>query len=66
MMTQGTSGDLHWMDYSQPKGGTDANRYTDRLAALAEQTLAGIVYRDAVPLAMDQQTPTLARRLPVS
>ena len=36
IMSQGTSGDLHWMDYSQPKrDGFNRAKYSDGLAGIA-------------------------------
>lgn len=63
-MSQGTSGDLHWMDYSKANRGADASRYTDGLVQIAEQALEKIHYHESPPLDMHQQTLTLSRRLP--
>jgi hypothetical protein len=63
-MSQGTSGDLHWMNYGKPNKGSNASRYADGLVQLAAQALEDIRYQDAPPLAMEQKVITLSRRLP--
>ncbi len=64
VMSQGTAGDLHWMDYSQPQKKIDIDTYSSQLAELAHQAYRTICYRDWVPLAMAQRKLTLARRVP--
>ena len=63
-MSQGTSGDLHWMNYGKPNKGSNVSRYADGLVELTVQALKNIRYQDAPPLAMDQKVITLSRRLP--
>ena len=63
-MSQGTSGDLHWMNYGKPNQGSSASRYVDGLVQLATQALEGVRYQQAPSLAMEQKDITLARRLP--
>ena len=63
-MSQGTSGDLHWMNYGKPNKGSNVSRYADGLVELTVQALENIRYQDAPPLAMDQKVITLSRRLP--
>ena len=63
-MSQGTSGDLHWMDYGKSNKGSNASRYTDGLVQLAAQALEEIRYQDTPPLAMEQKFITLSRRVP--
>ena len=63
-MSQGTSGDLHWMNYGKPNNGSNASRYADGLVQLAAQALEGIRYQDEPILAMEQKVITLSRRLP--
>lgn len=64
-MSQGTSGDLHWMDYSKPKKedyGID--QYSKELADIAFNAYQEIDYKDRAPqLAMAETTITLNRRL---
>ena len=63
-MSQGTSGDLHWMNYGKANKGSNVSRYADGLVELAAQTLEGIRYQSSPPLAMEQKVITLSRRLP--
>jgi hypothetical protein len=64
MMTQGTSGDQHWMDYSQPQKKMDARTYADELARTVQEASSTVRYREWVPLAMAETTLRLKRRLP--
>ncbi len=65
MMTQGTSGDQHWMDYSQPqKKDVNASTYAAELARMVRDAHATIRYREWVPLAMAETTLRLKRRMP--
>ncbi len=64
IMSQGTAGDLHWMDYSQPQKKIDIDAYSAQLAQIACQAYQKICYREWVPLAMAQRKLTLARRTP--
>jgi len=64
ILSQGTSGDSQWIDYSQPEKKINLDQYAE---ALAKSALAGfrtIQYRDWVPLAMAEQTLKLRRRTP--
>ena len=64
-MSQGTSGDLHWMDYSQPKKENyGIEDYTMELADIALTAYQNINYDDHMAnLAMAETTITLKRRL---
>ncbi|NUQ62543.1 MAG: hypothetical protein HUU20_08645 [Pirellulales bacterium] len=64
MMSQGTSGDLHWMDYSRPKTSITINQYAQEVAQVAFEAYKTIQYRDSVPLAMAERKLTLRRRVP--
>jgi len=64
MMSQGTSGDLHWMDYSQPRKSTTPEKYADELSDIALQAFKKIEYRKDADLAMAEAKLTLARRVP--
>ncbi len=64
MMSQGTSGDLHWMDYGKPVKKTSSTAYADQIAHLAFEAYQKIEYRDWVPLAMAETRLTLRRRAP--
>ena len=63
-MSQGTSGDLHWMNYAKPNKGSNVSRYSDGLVELVVQALENIRYQDEPTMAMDQRIITLSRRLP--
>ncbi|MBT3480043.1 MAG: hypothetical protein HN457_01230 [Opitutales bacterium] len=64
-MSQGTSGDLHWMNYSRPKKENyGIEQYTEELASIAFDAYQTIDYKiDASKLAMVETTITLDRRL---
>ncbi len=65
IMSQGTSGDLHWMDYSQPKRADySREQYARELSEIALAAMSGISYRRDVTLAMAQTELLLRRRLP--
>jgi len=64
MMSHGTSGDLHWMDYGKPKNPPGLGPYADALARKAFEAWKTIEYRDRVPVRMAETTLTLGRRLP--
>ena len=63
-MSQGTSGDLHWMDYSEPKKSIGMDQYAGELAQLAADTCRTISYQDTCPLEMLERKLTLSRRIP--
>ncbi len=64
MMSQGTSGDLHWMDYSRARRSVSIDAYADGLVDLALGAYERISYRRDVSLAMAERRLTLSRRLP--
>ena len=64
MMSQGTSGDLMWMDYGAPKKDPGLDRYADEVAQVALRAYKTIQYSDTLPIAMAEQTLKLGRRLP--
>lgn len=65
IMSQGTSGDLHWMDYAQPqRKGYPRQQYAQELGDIAIKALQGINYRSDIDLAMAETRLTLGRRLP--
>lgn len=64
ILSQGTSGDQHWMDYSQAKRSVSREAYAGELAQLAADACKGIVFKDWVPLSMRQTTLRLATRQP--
>jgi hypothetical protein len=64
IMSQGTSGDQMWMDYSHPEKAPGLDAYADAVAATAERAYRSITYHDYAPLAMAETTLILGRRLP--
>ncbi len=65
IMSQGTSGDQHWMDYSQPRSsGVNKDSYAEALARRTADAYARIAFRDWAPLTMRQATLRLATRQP--
>jgi len=66
IMSQGTSGDLQWMDYSQPKKDMGLDEYAQALADIAYAQCRKMTYRDWVPLGMVERKITLRRRTPDS
>ncbi|NLY00760.1 MAG: hypothetical protein GXY83_32090 [Rhodopirellula sp.] len=64
MMSQGTSGDLHWMDYSRPKTAIGIDQYAREVAEVAFDAYKTIQHRDWIPVAMAERKLSLARRLP--
>ncbi len=64
LLSQGTSGDLHWMDYSRPRKNVRMQDYAEALAEIAHGAYAKIEYRDGVTLAMSEKKVRLGRRAP--
>lgn len=65
IVSQGTSGDLHWMDYSRAKDpDLTRTKYAKGLADLAMKARASIRHRADLPLAMAEAKLPLGRRLP--
>jgi hypothetical protein len=65
IMSQGTSGDLHWMDYARPqRKDYPRGKYARELGEMALGALASMNYRADVELAMAETRLTLSRRLP--
>lgn len=63
-MSQGTSGDLHWNDYSQPKPSITLETYSEAVAQIAAEAYKRIEYQDWCPLDMTEKRLTLRRRVP--
>ena len=63
-MSQGTSGDLMWMDYGSPAKSISMAEYAESVARNAEKALSTMSYRDHVPLAMSERTLRLNYRVP--
>lgn len=65
IMSQGTSGDLWWGDYTLPKRQSwSIDEYTGELVELALTAWRGIEHRDDHSLAMAESKMTLDRRTP--
>lgn len=64
IMSQGTSGDSMWMDYSKPAPQPDLEQYTLEVAGVVHEAYKSIEYQDWVSLAMAETTLKLGRRVP--
>ena len=63
-MSQGTSGDLMWMDYGVPAKSIALERYAEEVAKYAEVALSKVEYHDAVPINIVEKNITLNYRVP--
>jgi len=59
IMSQGTSGDQHWMDFSRPAKKGDHKSYAASVVKIAHDAYQTIRYHDWVPLAMRERQLTL-------
>src|SRR5262245_8136223 len=64
IMSQGTSGDLMWMDYGSPEKKITLDQYATELADIAAAALRKVEYKTDVPLKMKETKLTLKRRVP--
>lgn len=64
MLSQGTAGDLHWMDYGKAQVKRDLDEYAAAVADKAAEALKAVEYRTDVDLAMAETKLTLDRRIP--
>jgi hypothetical protein len=65
MMSHGTSGDQHWMDYSKPRRSWGSReKYAELLAQRALEVCKTIEYRSGAILQMREARLTLGRRVP--
>ncbi len=64
IMSQGTSGDLMWMDYGAPRKEIGYDAFAEEIARAVYTGYQTIRYRNAVPLAMREKRLVLSRRLP--
>ena len=64
MLSQGTSGDLHWMDYGKPREKIDKIDYAKRVASYAMKAYEKIKFHDWVPLGATLEKVTIKRRTP--
>jgi hypothetical protein len=63
-LSQGTSGDLMWMDYGSPPQDLSIERYSQAVAMYADKALQQVVYHDHVQLVMVEKELTLGYRVP--
>ena len=63
-MSQGTSGDLMWMDYGSPAKQFTTQAYATAVADYASKALQTIQYQDRVELGVVEKTLTLDYRVP--
>jgi hypothetical protein len=65
MMSQGTSGDAQWIDYSRPRRWTHTiDAFTEEIMQVVATAYQRIRYQDWAPLAMAETRLTLRRRTP--
>jgi len=65
IMSQGTSGDLYWADYSKPKKeNRQIDGYAEGIAKLAADAMRKIEYHTTAPIAMKETKLKLRRRVP--
>jgi len=64
MMSQGTSGDLHWMNYGRRRKSVRIDAYTKEIAKVAFDAHRKIEYHKRVALAMREKKLKLRRRTP--
>jgi hypothetical protein len=64
MMSQGTSGDQMWMDYSKPKSDVTLQAYTAALTDTAMRAYRRIRHEAGIALGMTESTLRLRRRTP--
>ena len=63
-MSQGTSGDLMWMDYGAEKKNITIEQYADEVASYAFKALQSIKHHAHVPLGMVEKVLPLKYRVP--
>ena len=64
MISNGTSGDLHWMDYTKPRRNIARAEYAESVAAAAMRAYEQIKYHDWVKLGVVERCVKLKRRVP--
>ncbi|MBI4600916.1 MAG: hypothetical protein HY721_03050 [Planctomycetes bacterium] len=64
IMSQGTSGDLMWMDYSRPRKEIGYDAYALELARIAHEAWRKVEHRPWAELAMGEAKLSLRRRTP--
>lgn len=64
ILSQGTSGDLHWMDYGKPQRRVDRTDYAKTIAGPALEAWEKIQHRSDLTIAMAESRMKLRRRVP--
>lgn len=64
IMSQGTSGDLHWMDYGKSQRRVDRTEYAKTIAETALTAWKQIEHRSDMTIAMSESRMNLQRRIP--
>ncbi|HSH94127.1 MAG TPA: PVC-type heme-binding CxxCH protein, partial [Roseimicrobium sp.] len=64
IMSQGTSGDLQWMDYAAPRRNIGTETYAAEVTERAMEAYASIEWHDWVPLGMTESKLPLNYRVP--
>ncbi|HJN12737.1 MAG TPA: LamG-like jellyroll fold domain-containing protein [Pirellulaceae bacterium] len=64
IMSQGTSGDLHWMNYAAPRRGIRRQQYAEGIAGKVLTAWKQIEHRSELTLAMAESRLKLWRRIP--
>lgn len=64
IMSQGTSGDLHWMDYSKPQRGVSRQQYSEDVAQRVLDAWQAIEHHGDVPIVMAEKRLRIDRRTP--
>lgn len=64
IMSQGTSGDLMWMDYGAPRREIGYDAYAREIAGQVAELVRGIEWREAVPVRMAERRVELGYRVP--
>ena len=64
IMSQGTSGDLMWMDYGVPRENINDDGYAEEMANLTAALVKGIKWHETAPLRIAQNSLSLAYRIP--
>lgn len=64
MMSQGTSGDLMWMDYGAPRKQIGQDAYAREIAERVAEACRKIEFQDEIPLRMAERTLRLRYRVP--
>src|SRR6185503_14948678 len=64
ILSQGTSGDLMWMDYGAPRREIGYDAYAKEIAQRVAGMVRGMQWRESAPLKMAERTLTLGYRVP--